>query len=160
MFQNIRLMIPVLIVVPIKLLVSIWSIAVAVFLNTGVGLFIVGIIPFWHIIFKKFCAFLLFSWSKRLRLKSPTIWCTLFEFFVILKTYFKNFPNDSIWPLGGLYRTLIKLLRFLSNKSSTHRDFTSLQLMLRSSLILKLNTFLIYIETSPPSRLFLISCML
>ena len=63
------------------------------------------ITPFWYIKFKKSCTFLLFSWSKRLRLKSPAIWCTLFEFFVILKTFFKNLSNDSVWPLSGLYKT-------------------------------------------------------
>ena len=94
-------------VVSIKLLVSIWSIAVAVFLFTRVGLFIVGIIPFWCIKFQKSCIFLLFSWSKGLRLKSPAIWCVIsIEIFVILKTFFKNFSNDSVWPLGGLYKTL------------------------------------------------------
>ena len=72
-----------------------------------------------------------------------------FEFLVILKIFFKNISNDSVLPLGGLYKTFIKVLHLFSNKSSIHRDSTSLQLMLRSSLILKLNTFLIYIETPP-----------
>ena len=57
-----------------KLLVMIWSIAVAVFLVTLVGLFMVGIIPFWYIKFKKSLTFLFLSWSKRLRLKSPAMW--------------------------------------------------------------------------------------
>ena len=47
------LIIAVLKVFSTKLLVRIWSISVAVFLVTLVGLFMVVIIPFWYIKFKK-----------------------------------------------------------------------------------------------------------
>ena len=84
------LIIAVLKVFSTKLLVMIWPIVVAIFSVTLVGLFMVGIIPFWYIKFKKSWTFLLLSWSKRLRLKPP-------EYDNVYK-----FSNGSILPLGGL----------------------------------------------------------
>ena len=55
----------------ITVFVIMWSIAVAVFLVTRVGLFIVGIILYWNMLLKKCWTFLLDSWSKRLIFKSP-----------------------------------------------------------------------------------------
>ena len=73
-FETSDLIIAVLKAFPAKLLGMIWAIAVVVFLVTLVGLFMVGIIPFWYIKFRKSWSFLFLSWSKRLRLKSPAIW--------------------------------------------------------------------------------------
>ena len=55
------LIIAVLKVFSTKLLVVIWSIAVAVYLVTLVGLFMVGIIPFWYTKLKKSWTFLFLS---------------------------------------------------------------------------------------------------
>ena len=68
------LKIVVLKLVSTKQFVMIWSIAVAAFLVTLVGLFIIGIILFWYNKFRKFCTFLQLSWPNTSRLKSPTIW--------------------------------------------------------------------------------------
>ena len=49
------------------------SIVAAVFLFFLVGFFIIGIILFWYIKFKKFCTLLQLLLSNTLRLKSPAI---------------------------------------------------------------------------------------
>ena len=62
---------------------AIWFIAAGGFLATPAGLFIVGFIPDLQIFNKKFCTFLLLSWSNKLRLKSPAIWNGLLQFSVL-----------------------------------------------------------------------------
>ena len=61
MITNITFKIEVLKLVSTKQFVMIWSIAVAAFLVTLVGLFIIGIILFWYNKFRKFCTFLQLS---------------------------------------------------------------------------------------------------
>ena len=86
-----------------KQFIMIWSIAVAVFLVTLVGLIIIGIILFLYNKFRKFCTFLQLSWSNALRLKSPAIWNFLFDFFVLWKGQFRNLPMGSVNPFESLY---------------------------------------------------------
>ena len=75
-----------------------WLIALAVFIRTLVGLFIVGI----KYLGRSPCTFLFVSWSKNLRLKSAAknlVWET---------EVVKKFLNCSYCPTGGLHKTLTK----------------------------------------------------
>ena len=107
----------------------IWSIAVAIFLVTLVGLLIIGIILFWFNKFRKFFTFLQLSWSNTLGWKSPAIWSCLFDFFALTK--------GSANPFAGLRKALINVFWFLLHKSSIEIDSTSVLLILRSSRGLK-----------------------
>ena len=75
-----------------------WLIALAVFIRTLVGLFIVGI----KYLGRSPCTFLFVSWSKNVRLKSAAknlVWET---------EVIKKFLNCSYCPTGGLHKTLTK----------------------------------------------------
>ena len=130
--------------------VRMWSIVVAIFLVTLVGLFMVGIISFSYSKFKSLRTLLHLSCSRTLRLKSPVIWKGFKLFFVFLKNSFKYLWNGSITPFGGLYKKISKVFRSLWNKIFIESDSTSRLLILKSGLNLKFRDFFIEIETPPP----------
>ena len=64
---------------------------------------------------------------------------SLFAFWTEERSLARKVSTGSILPLGGLYRTLTKVLRLLSNGDSIDSDSISTKLMDRFDRILKLN---------------------
>ena len=63
---------------------------------------------------------------SRLKLKSPAICRSLFAFWTEERSLTREVSNGSVLPSGGLYRTLTKVLRLLSNDNSMDRDSISI----------------------------------
>ena len=90
-------------------------------------------------IFKTSRTVLFDSSSSRLRLKSPAMQRSLFAFWTEERSLTRKVSNASTLPLGGLYRTLTKVLRLLFNDNSMDRDSVLTEVMHRFDRTLRLN---------------------
>ena len=88
---------------------------------------------------QKIMHFFFDSWSSRLRLKWPAICRCLFAFWTEERNLTRKVSNGLTSPLGGLCRTLTKVLRLLPNDNSMDRDSISTELMHSFDRTLKLN---------------------